>query len=100
MVETWHQDRLAINYIENIVLQLGWMWQEQSILDYGIDGQIEISDDDMRPTGQLCVIQSKGGNSYCYRRRKDDVLTIRLQKNICGTGTTIPSQCWLSADCL
>ncbi len=75
MVETWHQDRLAINHIENIALQLGWMWREQPILDYGIDGQIEICDDDRKPTGRLFAVQSKGGESYFYRRRKDDVLT-------------------------
>ena len=80
MAATWRQDRQAINLIENIALQLGWMWREQPILDYGIDGQIEICGDDRKPTGRLFAVQSKGGGSYFYRRQKDDVLTIRLQK--------------------
>ena len=57
-METWHQNRLAINNIENIALQLGWMWREQPNLDYGIDGQIEICADDRRPTGRLFAVQS------------------------------------------
>lgn len=80
MVETWHQDRQAINHVENIVLQLGWMWREQPILDYGIDGQIEICNDDRKPTGQLFAVQSKGGESFFYRRQRDVSLTIRLQQ--------------------
>ena len=81
MAETWHQDRLAINHIDNITLQLGWMWREQPILDRGIDGQIEICDDNRKPTAKLLAIQSKGGESHFYRRKKDNVLTIRLEIN-------------------
>jgi len=49
MGETWKQDRQAISHVGHIVLQLDWMWREQPILDYGIDGQIEICDIDKKP---------------------------------------------------
>ena len=79
-METWQQDRQAINHIENIVLQLGWMWREQPTLDYGIDGQIEICGDDKKPTGQLFAVQAKGGDSYFNRRKADNALMISLRR--------------------
>ena len=79
-METWQQDRRAINLIESVVLNLEWMWRPQPTLDYGIDGQIEICDGDKKPTGRLFAVQAKGGSSYFYRRGTDGVLTIRLQR--------------------
>ena len=44
-----------------------WIWREQSVLDFGIDGHIEIVGEDGEPTGQLIAVQVKSGPSY-FRR--------------------------------
>lgn len=77
MPETWVEDRTAINYLERCIIDLGWMWREQPILDKGIDGVIEICDDS-KPTGKLLAVQSKGGESYFYRKKNGE-LNIKLQ---------------------
>lgn len=76
MSETWIQDRTAVNYLEKVAISLEWMWREQPLLDYGIDGHIEICEKN-KPTGKLIAVQSKGGDSYFYRRR-DESLTLSL----------------------
>ena len=77
MSETWIQDRTAINYLEKIVISLEWMWREQPILDYGIDGQIELCEQN-KPTGKLIAVQSKGGKSY-FSCKIDGGLTLSLK---------------------
>jgi tetratricopeptide (TPR) repeat protein len=77
MSETWVQDRIAINYLEKVVISLEWMWREQPLLDRGIDGHIEICEKG-KPTGKLIAVQSKGGESYFYRSR-DENLTLSLK---------------------
>ena len=77
MSETWEQDRTAIHYVGGVALTLKWMWREQPLLDYGIDGHIEICEKS-KPTGKLIAVQSKGGDSYFYRR-KDEILTLSLK---------------------
>jgi Domain of unknown function (DUF4365) len=39
----------------------------QNVADFGVDGQIEVVDDDGRPTGQLFGVQVKSGPSYFHR---------------------------------
>jgi len=77
MSKTWIQDRTAINHLEKITISFKWMWREQPLLDHGIDGHIEICENG-KPTGKLIAVQSKGGESYFYRR-KDGKLTISLE---------------------
>lgn len=43
--------------------QLGWLFREQPIDDWGIDAQIEVVDE-RGPTGRLVAAQIKSGNSY------------------------------------
>ena len=58
-------ERLGVNAVERIVtLVLKWIWREQSVLDFGIDGHIEIVAEDGEPTGQLIAVQVKSGTSY------------------------------------
>lgn len=67
-------ERIGINVVEKIVTEgFEWIWREQSVADYGVDGHIEAVDHDGRPTGQLFAVQVKAGPSY-FR----------------GTGETVP----------
>jgi hypothetical protein len=54
-----------VNAVEQIVLEeLGWIWREQLVSDFGIDGQIELVDEQGKPTGRLIAAQVKTGKSY------------------------------------
>ena len=67
-------ERIGVNAVERIVTKdFNWIWREQQVADFGVDGQIEAVDPDGRPTGQLFAVQIKSGPSY-FR----------------GTGETIP----------
>jgi hypothetical protein len=58
-------ERLGMNAVADIVTKdLEWIWREQPVADFGIDGQIEAVDRDNKPTGQLFAVQVKAGVSY------------------------------------
>lgn len=59
------QERIGVNAVERLVtLEMEWLWREQFVADFGIDGQIEVVGRDRRPTGQLFAVQVKSGPSY------------------------------------
>jgi hypothetical protein len=59
------QERIGINAVEKIVVgQMKWIWREQTVTDFGIDGHIETLGDDGRPSGKLFAVQIKSGRSY------------------------------------
>lgn len=54
----------GVNLVEKKVMdELGWIFREQPTQDYGIDGHIEVVDDEY-VTGRLIAVQIKAGNSY------------------------------------
>ncbi|MBB1332423.1 MULTISPECIES: DUF4365 domain-containing protein [unclassified Pseudoalteromonas] len=68
-------ERLGVARLDIYFSQNGWLFREQSIHDYGIDAQVEITDANY-PTGDLIAIQIKSGlsffkeeilNSYVFR---------------------------------
>ena len=50
----------------NVSDSLKWIFREQPTDDYGIDGHIELVDDDQYVTGRLIGVQVKSGDSYLY----------------------------------
>lgn len=65
--------RLGVNIVESIVTKVfRWIWREQPITDFGIDGHIEPTDQDKRPTGKLVAVQIKTGASY-FRGRGETI---------------------------
>nr|WP_309688253.1 DUF4365 domain-containing protein [Armatimonas sp.] len=52
-----------MNETKRIVLEFGWIFREQPIVDVGIDAHIEYSPAG-HPTGQLIAVQIKTGPSY------------------------------------
>lgn len=64
-------DREGVNAVERIfVTELGWIFREQTIADYGIDAHAEVTDGE-EPTGRLLALQIKSGKSY-FRKRGDN----------------------------
>ncbi|HEX7647440.1 MAG TPA: DUF4365 domain-containing protein [Noviherbaspirillum sp.] len=58
-------ERLGINAVERIVIDdLEWIFREQPIVDMGIDGHIELVDEE--PTGKLIAVQIKSGSSHFH----------------------------------
>ncbi|BCB40556.1 hypothetical protein BCJMU51_5474 [Bacillus cereus] len=54
----------GVNLVERTIMEeLGWIFREQPTQDYGIDGHMEVVDEDF-VTGRLIAIQIKAGNSY------------------------------------
>jgi hypothetical protein len=61
-------DHVGVNAVERVVTaEFKWIWRPQNVADFGVDGQIEVVDDDGRPTGQLFGVQVKSGPSYFHR---------------------------------
>jgi hypothetical protein len=58
-------ERLGINAVERIVAaDMNWIWREQAVADFGVDGQIEVASSDGKPTGRLIAVQVNSGLSY------------------------------------
>jgi Domain of unknown function (DUF4365) len=50
-----------------------WFFREQHESDFGIDAQVETTDEDGRPSGKLLALQIKSGASYFRKRGADYV---------------------------
>ncbi|WP_083975144.1 DUF4365 domain-containing protein [Herbidospora daliensis] len=69
-------ERQGVAYCQSFFdVDLGWIFREQTIGDYGIDAQVEIVDDD-RVEGKLIAVQIKSGDSY-FREKSDGGWTFR-----------------------
>jgi hypothetical protein len=64
-------DREGVNAVEGIFLrELGWIFREQTISDWGIDAHVEVTNRS-EPTGRLLALQIKSGKSF-FRRRGEN----------------------------
>lgn len=70
MADSNQTERVGVNAVEAIFLNMGWIFREQPISDYGIDAHVEPKDDGV-PTGQLIALQIKTGDSY-FRKRGEN----------------------------
>ncbi len=57
-------------------IEFDWIAREQTLLDYGIDMQIEIKENGI-PTGVLIALQIKSGNSHCTENKSENTFTYR-----------------------
>lgn len=74
-----NREREGVGAVQNIVNnELGWVFREQTVLDFGIDAEIEIADI-KRPTGKVIAVQIKSGDSYFQNEVKEGV-TFRFDK--------------------
>ncbi|HEV7588077.1 MAG TPA: DUF4365 domain-containing protein, partial [Longimicrobium sp.] len=62
--ETLWKERAGIVSVASEVNRLGLIWREQPLHDVGIDGQIELVDDEGHATGRIVAVQVKSGSSY------------------------------------
>ncbi|WP_281356977.1 DUF4365 domain-containing protein [Fodinicola acaciae] len=63
-ISTGRTDREGIALFDlRVSRDLKWIFREQQVRDQGIDGQVEVADED-RGTGRLIAVQIKSGPSY------------------------------------
>jgi hypothetical protein len=71
--ETAKTERRAVRRVDEIVSdELGWLFREQPLPDYGVDAQAEIVAEDELVTGRLMGLQIKGGDSRFVRVKGDE----------------------------
>ena len=63
--------QIGVNAVEAIFLSMKWLFRKQHESDFGIDAQVEVVDEEGKPTGQLVALQIKSGPSY-FQKRGDD----------------------------
>ena len=64
-------DRIGVSKVETIVNEMGLIFREQTISDYGIDAQIETYADDGYASGELIAVQIKSGSSYANKKNRN-----------------------------
>lgn len=57
-------ERLGVLYVATIFTEMGFIFRETSNSDTGIDGYIEVINNNHEATGRLLAIQIKSGTSY------------------------------------
>jgi hypothetical protein len=57
-------DRRGVNLVGLRVGELGWLFREQQVSDFGIDAHLEVVDDSADATGRLPAVQIKSGPSF------------------------------------
>jgi hypothetical protein len=64
-------ERLGVNAVERIFMkELGWIFREQTVADWGIDAQVEVANES-RPTGFGSIL----GKTVCGH----EAAVLRLQ---------------------
>ena len=67
-------EREGVSAIQNIVYrELKWFFREQTVDDYGIDAQIEVTNQE-HPTGKMIAVQIKSGASYFISTTEDGIV--------------------------
>jgi len=73
------RELILVGHAIAIAAEAGQIFRPVVWGDWGIDGEIEFKDYEGRASGQRVYLQLKSGDSYLYRRRRDDaeVFTIK-----------------------
>lgn len=71
-------ERMGVATCEKVFSEMGFIFREQPIRDYGIDAIVETKSDGY-PSGKMIGIQIKSGSSY-FSEAKDDCIVFRGKK--------------------
>ncbi len=66
-------ERIGISFVQLAFEQIGYIFREQPISDYGIDAHVEIVRDG-KATGQLLAVQIKSGKSWFDEKSENGVI--------------------------
>lgn len=77
--ESRKTERLGVNLVERIVLEMGFVWNE-ILVESGIDGQIELVDSASgSPTNRIVMVQVKGVLNK-FQSESDDALSYSCER--------------------
>ena len=69
-------DRIGVSICQETFSRLGFIFREQTVLDYGVDAIIEQKTDEYA-SGKLIGVQIKSGDSY-FQHSNDNVFIYRV----------------------
>jgi Domain of unknown function (DUF4365) len=70
---TERAEDFAVRHVNDVVAdELGWLFGNEPLPDYGVDAQAEVVAEDDLVTGQILGLQIKGGASYFARPAGDE----------------------------
>jgi len=67
------KELILVGHAYAIAGEAGQVFRQTSNSDWGIDGEIEFMDYDGKASGERLYLQLKSGDSYLYKRERDDV---------------------------
>lgn len=70
-LDTQALEQILIGHMMAICGEANQVFRPVSMFDYGIDGEVELKDNDGQPSGKKIYVQLKSGNSYLRTRRGD-----------------------------
>jgi len=70
-LDTQALEQILIGHMMAICGEANQVFRPVSMFDYGIDGEVELKDNDGQPSGKKIYVQFKSGNSYLRTRRSD-----------------------------
>jgi hypothetical protein len=70
-LDTQAMEQILIGHMMAICGEANQVFRPVSMFDYGIDGEVELKDNDGQPSGKKIYVQLKSGNSYLRTRRGD-----------------------------
>lgn len=77
-------EQILIGHMMAICGEANQVFRPVSMFDYGIDGEVELKDNDGQPSGKKIYVQLKSGNSYLRTRRGDgrDVFDVKNDRHL------------------
>ena len=65
-IDTNKKERIGVNKAALLLSKMGLIFREISNSDTGVDGQVEVVDENSNATGRLMAVQIKSGSSYLH----------------------------------
>ena len=72
------REGILLGEVTRIVSEAGHIFRDVQKNDWGIDGEIEFKNERGQASGQRVYLQLKSGDSYLYKRKRDDKEIFRI----------------------
>lgn len=83
-LDTQALEQILIGHMMAICGEANQIFRPLNLFDYGIDGEVEMKDNDGQPSGKKLYVQLKSGNSYLRTRRRDgrEVFDVKNERHL------------------
>jgi WD40 repeat protein len=77
-------EQILIGHLMAITGEANQIFRPVTMVDYGIDGEVEFKGDDGQPSGKKIYVQLKSGNSYLRTRKADgsEVFDVKNERHL------------------